>query len=168
MRRLKQEIDRRRPRAWPEEGRLCPTLRAHSAGVCLSGRCARLVQPSRAVVPCIDHNGSGVLRRNAGGYFGSPLRSCSARQTLHLINAGKLFRQPRPPLDRVGPPTARLPRSTRAPSAGKWRARDQSGRCAPIRGTLSRSRDTLWPTPRHKPELVVALSRIMPQRKLQS
>jgi hypothetical protein len=49
MRRLKQEIDRRRPRAWPEEGRLCPTLRAHSAGVCLSGRCARLVQPSRAV-----------------------------------------------------------------------------------------------------------------------
>src|SRR5258707_1369516 len=96
------------------------------------------------------------------------LRSCSARQTIHLIDAEKLFRQPRPPLDRVGPPTARLPRSTRAPSVGKWRARDQSGRCAPIRGTLSRSRDTLWPTPRHKPELVVALGRIMPQRKLLS
>ena len=31
----------------------------------LSGRCARLVQPSRAVVAPIDHDGGGVLRRDA-------------------------------------------------------------------------------------------------------
>ena len=31
----------------------------------LSGRCARLVQPSRAVVAPIDHHGGGVLRRDA-------------------------------------------------------------------------------------------------------
>jgi putative transposase len=46
--------------------------------LCLSGRCARLVQPSRAVVGRIDHHGGGVLRRDAGGCFGS------SRQAGHL------------------------------------------------------------------------------------
>ena len=33
--------------------------------LCLSGRCARLVQPSRAVVAAVDHDGGGVLCRDA-------------------------------------------------------------------------------------------------------
>ena len=40
-------------------------LHPDGAWLRLSGRRARLVQPSRAVVACIDHNGSGVLRRDA-------------------------------------------------------------------------------------------------------
>ncbi len=47
-------------------------------GFRLSGRCARLVQSSRAVVAAVDHNGSGILRRDAGGCFGS------SRQAGHL------------------------------------------------------------------------------------
>jgi hypothetical protein len=44
----------------------------------LSGYSARLVQPSRAVVAAIDHDGSGILHREAGGCFGS------SRQAEHL------------------------------------------------------------------------------------
>ena len=39
---------------------------------------ARLVQPPRAVVAAVDHHGGGVLRRDAGGCFGS------SRQAGHL------------------------------------------------------------------------------------
>ena len=49
-------------------------------GFGLSGRCARLVQPSRAVVARIDHDGSGILRRSAGGCFGA---SRQARDIQH-------------------------------------------------------------------------------------
>src|ERR1039458_9008386 len=34
-------------------------------------RGARLVQPPRAVVAAVDHDGSGILRRDVGGCFGS-------------------------------------------------------------------------------------------------
>jgi hypothetical protein len=37
---------------------------ADGARLRLSGRCARLVQPSRAVVARIDHDGGGVLHRD--------------------------------------------------------------------------------------------------------
>src|SRR5947208_15222553 len=40
-------------------------------GFVLSGRGARLVQPARAVVAAVDHDGGGVLRCNAGGCFGA-------------------------------------------------------------------------------------------------
>jgi hypothetical protein len=40
-------------------------LHPDDAWLRLSGRCARLVQPSRAVVAGIDHDGGGVLRRDA-------------------------------------------------------------------------------------------------------
>jgi IS1 family transposase len=40
-------------------------LHPDGARLRLSGRCARLVQPSRAVVAPIDHDGGGVLRRDA-------------------------------------------------------------------------------------------------------
>jgi hypothetical protein len=46
-------------------------LHRDGAWLRLSGCRARLVQPSRAVVAGIDHDGSGVLRRDAGGCFGS-------------------------------------------------------------------------------------------------
>src|SRR5258708_3310306 len=53
-------------------------LHLDGAWLRLSGRGARLVQPSCAVVARIDHNGSGILRRDAGGCFGS------SRQAGHL------------------------------------------------------------------------------------
>ena len=46
-------------------------LHPDGAWLCLSRRCARLVQPSRAVVAAVDHHGGGVLRSGAGGCFGS-------------------------------------------------------------------------------------------------
>ena len=42
-------------------------LHPDGARLRLSGGCARLVQPSRAVVERIDHDGGGILRRDAGG-----------------------------------------------------------------------------------------------------
>ena len=53
-------------------------LHPDGARLRLSGRRARLVQPPRAVVAAVDHNGSGVLRRDAGG------RSGASRQAGHL------------------------------------------------------------------------------------
>jgi putative transposase len=45
-------------------------LHPDGAGLHLSRRCARLVQPPCAVVAAVDHDGSGILRRDAGGCFG--------------------------------------------------------------------------------------------------
>ena len=53
-------------------------LHPDGAWLRLPRRRARLVQPARAVVARIDHDGSGVLRRDAGGRLGSP------RQAGHL------------------------------------------------------------------------------------
>ena len=39
-------------------------LHPNGTRVCLSGGCARLVQPSRAVVALVDHDGGGILRRD--------------------------------------------------------------------------------------------------------
>jgi hypothetical protein len=44
-------------------------LHPDGAWLRLSGGCARLVQPPRAVVAAVDHDGSGILRRDAGGCF---------------------------------------------------------------------------------------------------
>ena len=46
-------------------------LHPDGARLRLSGCRARLVQPSRAVVARLDHDGSGILRRGAGGCLGS-------------------------------------------------------------------------------------------------
>ena len=53
-------------------------LHPDGARLRLSGRGARLVQPPRAVVAAIDHDGGGVLRRDAGGCLGA------SRQAGHL------------------------------------------------------------------------------------
>ena len=53
-------------------------LHPDGAWLRLSGRRARLVQPPRAVVAAVDHDGSGILRRDAGGCLGS------SRQAGHL------------------------------------------------------------------------------------
>jgi transposase InsO family protein len=53
-------------------------LHPDGARLGLFGCRARLVQPPRAAVARIDHDGDGVLRRDAGGCFGS------SRQAEHL------------------------------------------------------------------------------------
>jgi putative transposase len=46
------------------------TLRADGARLRLSRRRHGLVQPSGSVVACVDHDGSGILRRGVGGGAG--------------------------------------------------------------------------------------------------
>ena len=46
-------------------------LHPDGAWLRLSGCRARLVQPPCVVVAAVDHDGSGILRRDAGGCFGS-------------------------------------------------------------------------------------------------
>ena len=78
----------------------------------LPGGRARLVQPARAVVARIDHDGSGVLRRDIGGCLGS------SRQ------AGHLQHRPRARSSPVRPSPAYLP-TTALRSA--WTARVPGG-----------------------------------------
>ena len=91
-------------------------LHPDGARLRLSGGCARLVQPSRAVVARIDHDGGGVLRRDAGGRSGTP------RQ------AGHLQHRPGSPVHRRG-----LHRR-----ADQKRHRDQHGRQGRLAGQCLR------------------------------
>jgi len=84
-------------------------------------------------------------------------RAC-ARITLRFIfrtqRAGLETNYPTLPGDPYcSPPIARRHRSTSAPSARKWHALGRIGQSAPILGILSRCHDTLWPTPRRKPQI---------------
>jgi integrase-like protein len=47
-------------------------LHPDGARLRLSGGCARLIQPPRAVVAAVDHDGGGVLGRGAGGRSRTP------------------------------------------------------------------------------------------------
>ena len=96
----------------------------------LSGRRSRLVQPSRAGVAIVDHNGSGILRRNAGGCF------CSSRQAGDPSTRTRARNSPDWPSPACSPTTAsRSAWTARAPGGERVRRASMAQR--QIRGGIS-------------------------------
>ena len=87
-------------------------LHPDGAWLRLSGGGARLVQPPRAVVARVDHDGGGVLRRDVGGCLGS------SRQAGHLQHRPGLAVHRQRPSPACSPRTAsRSAWTARAPGA---------------------------------------------------